>query len=123
MVKLSIGTGSVGVCNEGGSKGSGTGFTGREVVGSENKILSACSMMKSLSQDEKVLKSEGQCCWILPTKVSSVGLKSLRGKGASSASWLGEEMYPSKIDSSAGSKTISGGGNFEQSLLKCLVLW
>ena len=50
MVEFSDGIGSVG-----GGIGERSGLTGREAMASVHKILFACSFMKSLSQDERVL--------------------------------------------------------------------
>jgi hypothetical protein len=47
------GSGGSGKAEEG--KGGETGWDGRDIVGSAGIILSACSIMKSLSQLEKVL--------------------------------------------------------------------
>ena len=69
----------------GGESGGEAGLTGRGSKGSGDKILSACSLIKSLSLAKKVLKNEGQCSLISPTSESSGGFKSLRRYGASSS--------------------------------------
>ena len=92
--KWSAETCSVGVGRDEGIRVRGSVLAGGESGVAANEERSTCSVMKSLSQEVKELKSEGQNRWILPKTESSDGKVSLPEKAVSSTCWLGDEIYP-----------------------------